>query len=62
MTKIEPLLGTLTDGLAYAMAIVSHRHVDHLGGMEDILEAFPVERFVRQPRGLPKPYLRRQTA
>ena len=29
-----------------ALAIVSHRHRDHFGGMDEVLESFPVERFL----------------
>lgn len=29
-----------------ALVIVSHRHRDHFGGMDEVLEAFPVGRFV----------------
>lgn len=29
-----------------ALAIVSHRHEDHLGGMDEVLEEFHVERFM----------------
>ncbi len=29
-----------------ALAIVSHRHFDHQGGMDDVLQALPVDRFL----------------
>jgi len=29
-----------------ALAVVSHRHDDHLGGMDEILHTFPTERFL----------------
>jgi glyoxylase-like metal-dependent hydrolase (beta-lactamase superfamily II) len=36
-----------------ALAIVSHRHFDRLGGMDEILQEFPVERLIMNPGDCP---------
>jgi beta-lactamase superfamily II metal-dependent hydrolase len=34
-----------------ALAIVSHRHFDHFGGMDDIINSIPVDRLVMNMAG-----------
>ena len=36
-----------------ALAIVSHRHIDHYGGMDDVLRKFPIGQLVMNMRTVP---------
>src|SRR4030067_3390936 len=37
-----------------ALAVVSHRHFDHLGGMDNVLNSIPVDQFLGSTEDSPK--------